>query len=95
MSDLPPDNRDTALTAIVLAHRRMALSITAAIVVPYLGLILLIALAKPLLARTVVPGLSLAILLGAIVTVLAWVLTLAYVRWANRDYDAAVRRLRQ
>jgi uncharacterized membrane protein (DUF485 family) len=39
--------------------------------------------------------LSLGILLGALVIVTAWLLTWVYVSWANRHYDAAVRRLRQ
>ena len=38
-----------------------------------------------------VPGLSLGILLGALVIVAAWVLIWIYVRWANTHYDAAVQ----
>jgi uncharacterized membrane protein (DUF485 family) len=91
---IEPEPAD-AVAAIAAAHRRIALAITGAIGVLYFGLILLIALNKPLLARVIVPGLSLAILFGAIVTIAAWVLTLVYVRWANRYYDAAVRRLRR
>ena len=53
----------------------------------YFGFILLIAYAKPLLTTVIVPGLSLGILLGALVIVAAWVLILIYVRWANRHYD--------
>ena len=56
----------------------------------YFGFILLVAYAKPLLGRVVVPGLSLGILLGALVIVAAWVLIWIYVRWANRHYDAAI-----
>ena len=48
-----------------------------------------------LLATIVVPGLSLGILLGALVIVFAWVLTWTYVRWANTHYDAALRGLRK
>jgi uncharacterized membrane protein (DUF485 family) len=51
----------------------------------------MIALAKPFLARLIAPGLSVAILLGTIVTISAWILTIAYVRWANRHYDPLVR----
>jgi uncharacterized membrane protein (DUF485 family) len=51
----------------------------------------MIAWGKPFLARIVTPGLSLAILFGAIVTVAAWLLTLAYIGWANRYYDPVVR----
>jgi uncharacterized membrane protein (DUF485 family) len=42
-----------------------------------------------------VPGLSLGILLGALVIVAAWVLIWIYVRWANTHYDAAVDALRE
>jgi uncharacterized membrane protein (DUF485 family) len=87
-------DHDRDVRAVASAHRRVALRITAAIGVLYFGLILLIALAKPLLATLVAPGLSLAILLGAVVTVAAWLLTLVYIRWANRYYDAAAGRLR-
>ena len=59
----------------------------------YLGFILLVAYAKPLLGTLVVPGLSLGILLGALVIVAAWVLIWIYVRWANRHYDAAIEAL--
>jgi uncharacterized membrane protein (DUF485 family) len=55
----------------------------------YSTLILLIAWNKPFLARVVVPGLSMAILLGAFVTVAAWILTLIYVRWANAHENPA------
>ena len=50
--------------------------------------------AKPLLTTLVVPGLSLGILLGALVIVAAWVLIWIYVRWANTHYDAAIDALR-
>ncbi len=56
----------------------------------YFGFILLVAYAKPLLGRLVAPGLSLAMLLGALVIVAAWVLIWIYVRWANTHYDAAI-----
>ena len=60
----------------------------------YFGFILLVAYNKPLLGRIVVPGLSLGILLGALVIVAAWVLIWIYVRWANTHYDAAIDALR-
>jgi uncharacterized membrane protein (DUF485 family) len=61
----------------------------------YFGFVLLIAYGKAVLATLILPGLSLGILLGALVIVSAWVLTWFYVRWANRHYDAAVTRLRR
>lgn len=67
------------------AHWRVALGLIGVNTGLYFTLILLIALNKPLLGRLVVPGLSLAILLGALVTVAAWIITLVYVRWANKS----------
>ena len=61
----------------------------------YFGFILLVAFNKPLLGTLVAPGLSLGMLLGALVIVVAWVLTWIYVRWANTHYDAALRGLRR
>jgi uncharacterized membrane protein (DUF485 family) len=83
---------DGHVQTLARAHRRVAGAVIGAMLVLYFGLILLIALAKPLLGRVVVPGLSLAILLGAVVTVAAWLLTVMYVAWANRYYDHAARR---
>ena len=60
----------------------------------YFGFILLVAFAKPLLAAPLVPGLSLGILLGAVVIVAAWVLIWIYTRWANGHYDTKIAELR-
>jgi uncharacterized membrane protein (DUF485 family) len=79
------------LDALARARMRVAVALTAAMVAIYFGFILLIAWARPFLARTVVPGLSLGILLGALVIVASWLLTWAYVWWANRHYDPAQR----
>ena len=83
------------LRALDAARWRIAVALTAAMMVLYFGLILLIAYNKPLLATIVTPGLSVGILLGALVIVAAWVLIWIYVRWANRHYDAAIDALRR
>ena len=57
------------------------------------GFIALIAYDRPLLATLVAPGLTLGILLGALVIVVSWLLTYGYVRWANTHYDPALRAL--
>ena len=83
------------LRAVGQARRRIALILTAVVMVDYFGFIALIAWNKPLLAYELVPGLSLGILLGALVIVSCWVLTWIYIRWADRHYDpelAAIRR---
>ena len=76
------------------ARRRVAGLLTVTMMVLYFGFILMIAYAKDLLAAIIVPGLSLGILLGALVIIAAWVLMLIYVRWANRHYDTVVAGLR-
>jgi len=77
------------------ARRRVAGILTLTMMVLYFGFILLIAYAKTFLTTVIVPGLSLGILLGALVIVAAWVLILIYVRWANGRYDTAVAGLRK
>jgi uncharacterized membrane protein (DUF485 family) len=72
---------------------RVALGLTAAMVVLYFGFILLVAYGRPLLAVQVVPGLTLGILLGALVIVISWLLTWVYVRWAATHYDPRVEAL--
>ena len=63
--------------------------------VAYFGFILLVAFNKPLLGTVVARGLSLGMLLGALVIVVAWALTWIYVSWANAHYDASVKGLRR
>ena len=63
--------------------------------VDYFGFIALIAWNKPLLAYELVPGLSLGILLGALVIVSCWVLTWIYIRWADRHYDPELTAIRR
>ena len=76
------------------ARWRVAVRLTIAMMVVYFGFILLVAYDKPLLTRVLVPGLSLGILLGALVIVAAWVFIWIYVRWANQHYDAKIEALR-
>ena len=83
------------LRALDAARWRIAIALTAAMMVLYFAFILLVAFAKPLLTSVVMPGLSLGILLGALVIVAAWVLIWIYVRWANRHYDVAVDAIRR
>jgi uncharacterized membrane protein (DUF485 family) len=88
------DSTDTALEAVAAARWRIAVSLTVAMMVIYFGFILLVAFNKPLLGTLVADGLSLGVLLGALVILAAWMLTWIYVRWANSHYDAALRGIR-
>ncbi len=94
MSEREPA-RHATLEAVAAARWRMAVGLSVAMMAVYFGFVLLVAFRKDLLAVLLTPGLSVGILLGALVIVTAWVLTAVYVRWANRHYDAAVSRLRQ
>jgi uncharacterized membrane protein (DUF485 family) len=86
---------DARLRQLAAARWKVQLGLTGGMVAMYFGFVLLIAYDKPLLARIIVPGLSLGILLGALVIVCSWVLTWVYVRWANTHYDAELDRLRR
>ncbi len=87
------DERAKALAALAAQRWRVALSLTGAMMFIYFGFILLIAFNKPLMGSLVLPGLSLGILLGALVIVWAWVLIFIYVRWANNSYDEKIAHL--
>ena len=83
-------------TRILAARRwRVAATLTAAMVCVYFGFIALVAYDASLLATLLHEGLSLGILLGALVIVAAWILTYTYVSWANRVYDPALTALRE
>jgi uncharacterized membrane protein (DUF485 family) len=81
---------ETALHAVAATRLRLALVLTAIMLILYFGFILLVAFNKPLLSTLLTPGLSLGILLGALVIVFAWVLSFVYVIWANGHYDRTV-----
>lgn len=86
---------DDELRRIVRKRWRIGTALTAVMMAAYFGFILVVAFAKPL-AGTLLAGdrVSVGILMGAGVIVLAPVLTAVYVRWANRRYDAAIAALR-
>lgn len=94
---------EARLHAVAAKRWRIAIWLSILMLVAYYGFILLVAFDKPLLGSilangtlasgTVTPGLSLGILLGALVIVSAWVLTLIYVSWANSKYDHEIHEL--
>jgi uncharacterized membrane protein (DUF485 family) len=87
-------NSRDELKALDSARWRVAVCLTVAMMAVYFGFILLVAYNKPLLTQLVVPGLSVGILLGALVIVAAWVFIWIYVRWANQHYDTKIEVLR-
>ena len=90
---MPMNDREARLRRLASRRDRFAALLTAAIVVIYFGFILLIAFNKPLLGVLIRPGLSIGILMGALVIVSSWALTWVYVRWANTEYDPELREL--
>ena len=88
-----PDH-STTLHEIARRRWRLAGALSLFVAVIYFGFILLIAFDKPLLATRIAPGLSLGILLGALVIVASWLATWIYVRWANGPYDRIILTLR-
>jgi uncharacterized membrane protein (DUF485 family) len=82
-------------TKVLAARRwRIAATLTTGMVAVYFGFIALVAYRPSMLGRLVQDGLSLGIVLGALVIVAAWALTFTYVTWANRIYDPALAALR-
>jgi uncharacterized membrane protein (DUF485 family) len=89
-----PDGADRGTLEQLAARRlRVALALTAAMLVIYFGFILLIAFAPGFLGRRITDGLSVGMALGVVVILATWVVTWTYVRWANRVYEPAIRQL--
>ena len=87
---------DDKLARIIARRWRIGVALTAAMVVAYFGFILLVAFGKGT-AGTLIAGdrVSIGIVLGALVILLAPVLTAIYVRWANRHYDPEIAALKE
>lgn len=84
---------DQGLEALARARWRVAAGLSAAMVLLYFGFLALVAWGRHVLARPLLPGLTLGIALGALVIVTSWLLTWVYVRWCGRHYDGEVDRL--
>ncbi len=78
---------DAPLRLLAAARWRIAITLTVVMIVVYFGFIALIAYNRELLSVLIAPGLTVGILLGALVIVVSWLLTWVYVRWTNTHYD--------
>ena len=84
------------LRALAAQRFRIAVWLTSLMMIAYFGFVLLIAFDKPLMGSLIAGGrVSLGVVLGALVIVLAPVLTGTYVRWANRHYDDKLSALKK
>lgn len=79
--------------ALAARRWRIAITLTVCVMVIYFGFIAMIAYGKAFVGSLLMPGLSVGILLGALVIVASWLLTWGYVRWANAKYDPALAAL--
>lgn len=82
--------RDQAVHALSTRRWKVALALTAVMLVVYFSFVLGIAFDKPALGALLTEGLSLGIALGVLVIFVAFGLTAAYAYWANRSYDPAL-----
>jgi uncharacterized membrane protein (DUF485 family) len=79
------------LRSLVAKRWRIGIALTAVMMIAYFAFILLVAFDKDTAGELVLGGrVSVGIVLGAALIILAPVLTGFYVRWANRRYDPAV-----
>jgi uncharacterized membrane protein (DUF485 family) len=84
---------DEELRKIVRRRWRVGGVLTLVMMATYFGFILLVAFGKSTAGALIGGGrVSVGIVLGAIVIVIAPVLTAVYVRWANRHYDPQIAR---
>ncbi|CAH2894407.1 MAG: hypothetical protein PCALPYG88_0710 [uncultured Paraburkholderia sp.] len=81
------------LRSVGRRHQHVALALTVLMLAAFFLFILSIAYFKEALSVQIMPGLSLAILVGVASVAFALVLTFAYVAWVNRVHDVAVHRL--
>ena len=69
-------------------------AISAPLLALYIAFMLVIAFYRDIAATQLVPGVSVAILLGAMLIAATWFTTWLYVHWANRHLDRRIRQLR-
>lgn len=79
---------------LVKQRLTVSISLTIIMLVVYFGFILSIAFYKEFLSIKIGEHLTLGLPIGIGLIIFAWLLTGIYIRWANRNYDKAVRELR-
>src|SRR3954464_13193103 len=94
-----PDSHRSVLESVEFRHLvsgrwRVSLVLTALLFILYYGYIILIATNRQLVSRAVSGATTVGVLIATGVIAGAWMLTAAYVVWANRKYDPAVAELR-
>ncbi|MBA3538869.1 MAG: DUF485 domain-containing protein [Deltaproteobacteria bacterium] len=89
------DDREVRLRGLIRRRWRIGVVLTAVMMIAYFGFILLVAFGKTAAGTLLADGrVSVGIVVGACVILVAPILTALYVRWANRHHDPAVQALR-
>lgn len=87
---------EQALARLIRRRWRVGAILTAMMMIAYFGFIFLVAFGKDTAGTLLADDrISVGILLGAAVIVIAPVLTAIYARWANRHHDPAIAALRK
>lgn len=81
--------------SLVSTRWKVSFTLTFLLFVIYYGYILLVAYNKEFLAEKIGVYTNYGIVLGVLVIVLSWILTLIYVLWANFFYDKKVEELKK
>ena len=91
-----PDDVQAELHELIARRRRIGGALTAVMLVAYFGFIFLVAFDKQTAGTLILGGrVSIGIVLGAALIVIAPILIALYVRWANRVYDPQIAALRK
>ncbi len=72
---------------LIRSRWQVAIVLTILQFIAYYGFILMVAYAKPTMAIKIGTVTTLAVIMGMLVIVATFILTLIYVLWANKNYD--------
>lgn len=86
--------KNNALQVFIRKSRVFSLAMTALMLLLYFGFIMIIAFNKSLFAYKVTSSLTLGIVCGLGLIILAWLFTGVYTWWANNFYDKEVEKLK-
>jgi uncharacterized membrane protein (DUF485 family) len=78
---------NAAIRELARKRWRVATALSACVFVLYFGFLGMAAFAKETMAVQLAPGLSVGIVLGAVVIFGSWCTTFVYARWANTRFD--------
>jgi uncharacterized membrane protein (DUF485 family) len=86
--------QDPEFVQLTKSKNRISIVLTSVMLLAYFGFVFLLAFNPQVLSAKVMGSATLGIPVGIGVIALAWLLTGVYVRWANKNYDEAVARIK-